>query len=121
MKTNSTLKRHIVYFTAICLFFILMSILFKGVCPLLAIWGIPCPTCGVTRALLSICHFDMNGYFYFHPLAIPLLLSVWSILHISLLKHKKAVYVLAFSVLILNLCLYIVRFQDLFEIVKKGI
>jgi hypothetical protein len=30
--------------------------------------GIPCPTCGMTRAYLSLLRLDLQSAFYYHPL-----------------------------------------------------
>ena len=37
-------------------------------CPLDYLFGIPCPLCGMTRALFSVIKGDIAGAFYFHPL-----------------------------------------------------
>ncbi len=38
-------------------------------CPFRALVGIPCLTCGGTRALLDLAHFDVVGAFSWNPLA----------------------------------------------------
>ena len=45
-------------------------------CPLLFVTGIHCPTCGLGRSLLSAAAGDWRASWDFHPLGIPLLLSV---------------------------------------------
>lgn len=30
--------------------------------------GIPCPSCGMTRAYMALFHGDLNGAFFYHPL-----------------------------------------------------
>lgn len=37
-------------------------------CPLLLVAGIPCPTCGMTRALRLVLHGDLAGATRVHPL-----------------------------------------------------
>lgn len=37
-------------------------------CPIAALAGIPCPTCGVTRAVGAAMHADMRTAFHLHPL-----------------------------------------------------
>ncbi|MGL5702740.1 MAG: DUF2752 domain-containing protein [Cetobacterium sp.] len=32
------------------------------------IFGIPCPTCGITRAFISLINFNFKEAFRFHPL-----------------------------------------------------
>ena len=34
-----------------------------------AITGLPCPTCGATRAVLALCHLDLAGAAAMNPLA----------------------------------------------------
>ena len=46
-------------------------------CPVLLVAGVPCPTCGVTRALLLALHGDVAGATRVHPLmwlAVPVTL-----------------------------------------------
>ena len=121
MKTNNLVKRHIVYVTAICLFIILTQLLFGRTCPFLLLLKIPCPTCGVTRSILSLFRLDLRGYLYYNPFSLLLIFTVWSLLHIRLFKFKKIVYLLAFLILFLNFCLYMIRFSELPEIIAKSL
>ena len=102
------MNRHILYIATICLFVFIVTIIQIG-CPIFYLVGIQCPTCGVTRALFSLMHFDVAGYFYYHPLAIPLVLSVLLMLHLKILKRKRVIYGFVAVTLILNTALYIVR------------
>ncbi|MDB5216292.1 MAG: hypothetical protein JWO86_4219 [Myxococcaceae bacterium] len=46
-------------------------------CPVLLVAGVPCPTCGVTRAFLLALHGDVAGAMRMHPLmwlAVPVTL-----------------------------------------------
>ena len=55
-----------------CLFTVIGIIcimaLFTVKCPLYYIVGIPCPTCGMTRAYISLFHGDFTSAFIMHPL-----------------------------------------------------
>ena len=44
-----------------------------GRCPVFWLTGVPCPGCGMTRALLHAARLDFIGAFYYHPLwfAVP--------------------------------------------------
>lgn len=44
-------------------------------CPFLALTGVPCPFCGLTRATIALGHGDVHGALGFHPLA-PLVLAL---------------------------------------------
>ena len=51
-------------------------------CPIKALFGLPCPGCGMTRAVLSLLRGDVAGAFWMHPLVflLPvalLLLLLW--------------------------------------------
>jgi len=43
-------------------------------CPVRAVWGIPCPGCGMTRAVALLLSGDFAGSLGMHALAIPILL-----------------------------------------------
>ncbi|MEI6322574.1 MAG: DUF2752 domain-containing protein [bacterium] len=46
------------------------------ICPFHVITGIPCPTCGITRAFSSLLHGDPRTAFLFNPLALIMLLGI---------------------------------------------
>ena len=76
-------------------------------CPISSLLGFPCPTCGVTRALLSLLRFDFRASLSYHPLAVPLTISVWLLINLEDLRHKKTALAISLSVVVLNLVLYI--------------
>ncbi len=41
-------------------------------CPINLVFGVPCPGCGLTRAVLCIFHGDFSGAFSTHPLVFTL-------------------------------------------------
>ena len=51
-------------------------------CPVKRFFGIPCPTCGLTRAIVHLLHFELHKAFEVQPLAsgliflLPLLVTV---------------------------------------------
>ena len=44
-------------------------------CPFLALTGVPCPFCGMTRATIALGHGDLHAALGFHPLA-PVVLAL---------------------------------------------
>ena len=90
---KNTFFRHILRLSVICLFIFLLQF-FRVFCPIRRLFGIPCPTCGVTRALLYLCEGRIRASLACHPLAIPLTLTVWLLLHKSLFKKKRPVFLL---------------------------
>lgn len=92
---------------------IVIAVLFFYQCPFRAILGIPCPGCGMTRALVCLLHGDLKSSLYYHPMLIftglaalaglyalirkkrKLLtgtLTVWCVLMIALYVWRMAVY-----------------------------
>lgn len=39
-------------------------------CPFKTLTGLPCPSCGVTRAIMAMTRFDLGGAFAMNPLAV---------------------------------------------------
>ena len=111
-KKNHLIKRHIACIGAICLF-IFMQVVLKISCPILYVLGVPCPTCGVSRAMYSLLRWDINLYVYYHPLAFPLVVSVFLMLHLKQFKRRRLVLSYALIVLLLNIIVYILRFDTL--------
>ncbi len=61
-------------------------------CPMEYFLGIPCPGCGMSRALLAFVHLDFIKAFYFHPLfwLVPAAAVLWILdrLHIFIFSKK---------------------------------
>ena len=59
--------------------FVLILLLFYH-CPFRYFFDIPCPGCGMTRALLAACTGDFEKAFFYHPLVpffLPVGMYVW--------------------------------------------
>lgn len=78
-------------------------------CPFRNIVGVPCPTCGVTHALVSLLHLDFNAYMSYNPMALPLLIIVLLAFHLKLFKHKKIITAIIVAIAIVNFFLYLKR------------
>ena len=52
-------------------------------CPLRLATGVPCPTCGMTRALWAAARFDFSAAFRFHPLFWFVPPLVWYAFHMN--------------------------------------
>lgn len=50
-------------------------------CPIKYFLHIDCPACGSTRALVALLRGDTASYFFYNPIALPLLLIVLFALH----------------------------------------
>ena len=83
------------------------------VCPVWLVFGVPCPTCGVTRALLALAQGDLTGYVRCHPLALFLAAAVLLALHHRPLRQwRAALWTYVGGVLALNLALYLFRLSN---------
>ncbi|HSN90305.1 MAG TPA: DUF2752 domain-containing protein [Anaeromyxobacteraceae bacterium] len=47
------------------------------VCPVRALWGIPCATCGMTRAFVALAHGDAGAAFAASPLGTLVAAGAW--------------------------------------------
>ena len=109
LKLKKTiLRRHILPVTVICIYFAVGA---TGVitCPIRALLDIPCPTCGVTRAMLSLVTLDLEGYVHYNVMALPLIVAVLVAIHRRLFKHKAIADILLFTVLAVNTVYYAFR------------
>ena len=76
-------------------------------CPIKAVMGMECPTCGTTRAMISLLSLDFKGYLYYNPMAVFLISALALFLIIDKLKHKRIVYFYGVSIVIVNFCYYL--------------
>ena len=67
-------------------------------CPFKALTGIPCPGCGITRAMLSITKGDFHGAFSYNPFSFFLLFMVI----ISVVPGKQADKLPSFAPVVMN-------------------
>lgn len=59
-----------------CSLLLLIWLYVDGYCPFRRLIGIPCPTCGMSRAWLAAFRLDLASAFQFHPMfwSVPLLI-----------------------------------------------
>lgn len=48
-----------------------------GVCLFRRVFGLPCPTCGLTRSTVAAGHLRVRESVAYHPLGIPVLIGMW--------------------------------------------
>ncbi|MEE0970091.1 MAG: DUF2752 domain-containing protein [Clostridia bacterium] len=106
---KNIIKRHIICFTVICLFFGITALFDIG-CPVLYITGIPCPACGVTRAMLSLVRFDIASYLFYNPMALPLCIAAALMLHLRVVKRNMPIVIYSVAVAVINFVIYIFKF-----------
>jgi hypothetical protein len=107
-KAKRIIKRTCIL-SAIFVIYVLILYAFGLHCPIAYITGIDCPTCGISRALLSILKLDFKASFNYQPLAVPVVIAVWLLLNLEFFKHKKIILSISLSIVVLNFILYLSR------------
>lgn len=105
------MKKNIFVYILLCIIFIL-SILKIYYCPLKYFFGLSCPTCGLTRAILYALQFNFSKAFYYH-LFWPFVIIgfiIYLLYDFKIIKINKK-YLLFISIIIcfLNLIYYFYR------------
>lgn len=102
------LRRHIFIFVIIAVYFIIGYIL-NITCPIKYIMDAPCPTCGMTRAMLALVRLDFKGYVQYNPMAFFMVIAVILLIHRNLLRKKKLVDWIFALVVTTNTIFYFIR------------
>ena len=102
------IKRNIPIVLAVVCFWAI-GIFTDVVCPIKRFLGVPCPTCGVSRALFALFRLNFAEYVTYNVMAPFLIAALVLIVNIELFKKKRTVYAVAYVILILNLIYYVVR------------
>ena len=63
---------------------------FKWPCPLMTVLGVPCPTCGMTRAVRLAIHGDVAAATAMHPLWAPVLAALAVVIAIEVAGFARA-------------------------------
>ena len=95
----------------LCIIIALLLSFFDIGCPFYYFLHIPCPTCGVTRALLALLRLDFKAYFNYNAMALGLLIAFFMLVIPS--NKNKWVNGIAISILILNFIYYFFRISNL--------
>lgn len=90
----------------------MLVMMFSGIhCPIRALTGIPCPTCGFTRAALALLQGDIAQSLHIHPMLLPVLVSCLLFFHARPLKlSQKLVTAVLIATAVLTFALYLFRF-----------
>lgn len=100
------MKKIIIIFSFLFLIVLLRYFLRLG-CVVQRIAHIPCPACGMTRALISFLKMDLNSYFYYNAFAVPVTFSVAFLLCDT--KKFKAMKFISIIIIFLNFFYYLYR------------
>ena len=83
----------------------ILSIISIMGCPIKRIIGFSCPTCGMSRAIISLLKLDFIKYCYYNLMALPVLVSLF----IILMSGSKKYITISYIILILNFIYYFIR------------
>ena len=100
-------------------------LLFVGSCAIIHFFGItcivyyltkiPCPTCGMTRALFSLIIGDIQGYIQYNAMALPVaLVFLGELFHKRFACYQIVLHGITLLVLVGNLVYYTVRLYHCF-------
>ena len=81
-------------------------------CPFLLLTGIPCPSCGTTRAVLALLHGDIKKYIFYQPMALLLIGSVFLTIYldnIPIPQIRTLIRIIVFVILCVNFLFYLQR------------
>ena len=115
----SSSKRIIMAYVAGVLVFLLVANTPVSI-PCLFLWatGIPCPACGMTRAFISLAHFNLRQSFAYHPLFF--LVPFLPFLYLERISNRLR-DILAYCLLALVLVVWVIRLVFLFPYVSPMI
>lgn len=103
--------KHIFYILFLLIIFAILYF-FKIPCFFRFFTGIPCPSCGMTRAFLSLITLDFHESLCQHPLLIPSLIAAFISVHMnvsSLTFNKKICNIYLWIFIIIFFAVYFFR------------
>ena len=77
-------------------------------CPFKAIFNIPCPGCGMTRAIISALRLNFKMAFYYHPLFILVPFILWVLIFPDKFSRKFLI-IFWITVICLLFIVYFIR------------
>ncbi|MDO5574339.1 MAG: DUF2752 domain-containing protein [bacterium] len=112
----SDLKSAIWVIIGLVIYWTVSSICFGEFCPMKILTGIPCPGCGMTRAVVLMFTGHFAESFEMHPMALAwILLGLYFCICRYILNRKpRGAAVAAIGLCVLMLPLYIYRMETLF-------
>ena len=77
---KSLLLTHLALLGAVALW-VTVAVGLRVYCPIRHVTGIPCPGCGMSRALVCLLRGDWKGYAYYNPALLPCLTAVFFLIN----------------------------------------
>lgn len=107
------MKKRMIY---ICASMAGLFIFLNWFCPVKRFLGVECPTCGMSRALISLLRLDFRGYFHYNAMALPVaLVLLLGMFHSKISDEflKRISLLIIILVCVINLAYYIGRCRHL--------
>lgn len=123
IKNKCLLEKYKINIIVFFFVFLIIFLTIVGIyrCPLSFFFGIPCSLCGITRAIISVFHFDFESAFYYHALW-PIIVFGVPLYFISIKNNRKITKknkdIILIFVAILFLGYFIIRHITLSPIVQ---
>ena len=100
----------------IVIYLVVIRTVFKAVCPMVIITGLPCPGCGMTRSLISFLQFRFKESFVYNPCLIVwlFLVAYWGFCRYFAGRKPRYFTVAAVMTGLITIVVYIIRMALMF-------
>ena len=96
--------------TALAFLLVAVWVIFDRECLFKRVFSIPCVTCGMTRAVISVLKLDFRSAFQYHPLVFTLPLLYWTVVtELEPFKNKRINRITVASLISAFLAVWAVR------------
>lgn len=105
------IKKYHVSIILLLIYYIASNHFFGYFCPSQVIIGLPCPACGMTRALIALLTLNVEKAFYYHPMIffVAPLLAVYFYYKIRKPEKVKKLFYPALIIILLSVFLFVFR------------
>lgn len=102
-------KTEIFIICGIVALYTVLSVIGIPTCPSKVLLGIPCPGCGISRALMSAIQLDFASAFEYNPLWILVPVALIAITVLSVYDKNRAVEIIVIVFFVIAIAIYIYR------------
>lgn len=116
-RIKSDLKEYRIAIAMLCIYYIVGRVFFRAFCPSVIVTGLPCPGCGLSRAVWFLVTGQPQRSFALHPLGLFWLLFILCFFinrYILGKKSNKTMIVLLAVLALATLILYCIRMAAFF-------